>query len=244
MKKIDGGTVAVTILCIILGAMIGIQFKTVKNQSIINENQRVSELSTQLNSALSENENLKTTLNESQKKITEYEQYIVNDSGDFKAVLEEIDRLEMFAGITSLMGRGITVTINDSKKAGQGQNGVMSDAFLIHAEDILSILNELNVAGAEAVSINGERLIASSAIRCAGSVINVNDVKIAAPFIISAIGDPDILEAALNFPGGVADTLRPWGIELEIRKLDKVSIPAYKKVLSFNEAVPLETEVE
>ena len=242
MKKIDGGMIAVTILCVFLGTMIGFQFKTVKSQSLISENQRVSELSTQLTATVSENENLKTLLDESQRKINEYEQYIVNDSDDFKAVLDEIDRLKMFAGVTTLTGRGITVTINDSQKAGQGQDGVASDAFLIHAEDILSILNELNVAGAEAISINGERLVASSAIRCSGSVINVNDVKIAAPFVISAIGDTDVLEAALNFPGGVADTLRPWGIELSIRKLDKVSIPPYKKSLIFNEAISVETE--
>ena len=106
----------------------------------------------------------------------------------------------------------------------------------MHAEDILSVVNELFSAGAEAVSINGQRFVANSSVRCAGSVVNVNGVKIAAPFVISAIGDPDILEAALAFPGGVIDSLRPWGIELEIKKSDKIDIAPYSSTISFKEA--------
>ena len=112
----------------------------------------------------------------------------------------------------------------------------------MHAEDILSILNELNVAGAEAIAINGQRIVSTSAVRCAGSVVNVNDVKIAAPFVITAIGDPDILEAALVFPGGVVDSLKPWGIEILIKKLETVEIPAYQQQFVFKEAKNVSTE--
>ena len=101
--------------------------------------------------------------------------------------------------------------------------------------DLLSILNELNVAGAEAISINGERLVSQSAIRCSGSVVTVNDTKVAAPFVITAIGDPDLLEAALVFPGGVVDTLKPWGIEITIVKSNNLEVPAYRQMVEFTE---------
>ena len=157
-------------------------------------------------------------------------------------IVEENNKLRMFAGLTDVSGRGVSVTINDSPKAGQSGDGVSSDAFLVHAEDILSILNELNVAGAEAIAINGQRIVSTSAVRCAGSVVNVNDVKIAAPFVITAIGDPDILEAALVFPGGVVDSLKPWGIEILIKKLETVEIPAYQQQFVFKEAKNVSTE--
>ena len=206
MKKIDGGIIAVTILCVFLGAIIGIQLKTVKIYASKTDNQRVSELSAQLSALKTENDNLSIMFQESQIKIEEYEKYLLDEDTDIGLVLEENTRLKMRSGLTNLAGRGVTITITDSKKAAQNPDSVNSDAFLVHAEDILSILNELNASGAEAISINGQRVLANSSVRCAGSVINIDDVKIAAPFIITAIGDPDVLEAALVFPGGVADS--------------------------------------
>jgi Uncharacterized protein conserved in bacteria len=238
VNKIDHGIVSVTILCIILGTIIGIQFKTVRSQITAYDIQRVSELSVKLNSAIAENDSLTKRIQENEKKITEYESYLAQDDKELKSILDESSEFKMLAGLTDVEGRGITITINDSPKAGQQNDGISTDAFLVHAEDILSILNELNVAGAEAVCINGQRIISTSAVRCAGSVVNVNDVKIAAPFVISAIGDPEIMEAALIFPGGVLDALKPWGIETTIKKLELVKVPASKQQIDFKEAKP------
>ncbi|MDD3570689.1 MAG: DUF881 domain-containing protein [Lachnospiraceae bacterium] len=242
MKKIDHGIVSVTILCIFLGTIIGIQFKTVKKQATAYDIQRVSELSIKLNSATSENESLLERIKEKDKKIAEYESYMAEESKEVKTILDESSNLKMLAGLTAVSGRGISVAINDSPKAGQQNEGISTDAFLVHAEDILSILNELNVAGAEAVCINGQRIISTSAVRCAGSVVNINDVKIAAPFVITAIGDPDILEASLMFPGGVVDALKPWGIEIIIKKMELVEIPAFEQQFEFKEAKPSKAE--
>lgn len=242
MKKIDHGIVSVTILCIFLGTMIGIQFKTVKKQATAYDIQRVSELSIKLNSAISENESLTERIKEKDEKIAEYESYLAEESKEVKSILDESSKLKMLAGLTDVSGRGISVTIKDSPKAGHQNEGISTDAFLVHAEDILSILNELNVAGAEAVCINGQRIISTSAVRCAGSVVNINDVKIAAPFVITAIGDPDILEAALIFPGGVVDALKPWGIEIIIKRMELVEIPAFEQQFDFKEAKPAKAE--
>ncbi|MGL4791667.1 MAG: DUF881 domain-containing protein, partial [Anaerotignaceae bacterium] len=228
--------ISVTLLCVILGGIIGIQFKTVKTQADTSDIERVSEISQKLNNALSENESLKEKIKENEKKVEEYEKYISEENGSVNIVIEENNYLKMRTGMVALEGRGITVTVDDSKKAGQANSGGSTSNFLVHAEDMLTIINELNVGGAEAISINGQRLISTSAIRCAGSVVNVNDVKIAAPFVISAIGDPDILEAALIFPGGVVDSLKIWSIEVTIKKLEKVQVPAYNQSISFKEA--------
>ena len=239
MKEKFYATIPVTVLCVLLGLMIGVQYNTVRQQQQTADSaslQRVSELTTKLTTLQAENEALQTQLETQSQQMKEFEAALVADDSDFEALTKENERLKMIAGMTAVQGRGVSVTINDSKTSDEAASSANPDAFLVHAEDILSIINELNVAGAEAISINGQRIISQSAIRCAGSVVNVNDVKIAAPFVITAIGDPELLEAALVFPGGVVDTLRPWGIEIIIMKLDTLEIPAYNQVREFREA--------
>ncbi len=245
MKKINHATISMTAICIILGFIIGIQVKTVKRQISAADIQRVNELSVELKKTNEEKEALTEKLSESEKKIREYEDAISDESESVKLLRGELDSARMLAGMTELAGRGVTVTLNDSSKQSQvsGEN-IDANAFLVHAEDILSVINELNVAGAEAISINGQRIVSSSSVRCAGSVVNINGVKIAAPFVITAIGDPDVMESALRFPGGVVDSLAPWGIEVSIKKSDSVTVASYTQAVKFNEAAPVKKEAE
>lgn len=230
--------IAITGVCILLGTMIGIQYNTVKKQASAIEVQRVTELSNALKKMQDEKEKLSRQLVEDEKKLRDYEDLLSNEGDAVQTLKKELDEVRNYAGMTKLQGKGIEVILKDSSAANQVGGDI--NAYLVHAEDILSILNELNVAGAEAISINGQRIISSSSIRCAGSVVNVNGVKIAAPFTISAIGDGEILEAALLFPGGVVDSLSPWGIEITIKKQDNIVIPAYTLPRQMTEASPVE----
>jgi len=241
LKRKHSGKGFITFICILLGIIIGIQAKSVKLQKSVYSIDRVSELSSQLTSLQNENDSLKEQLHSSMNKVAEYEKLMAEGNSSLQAVMKSMEELRMEAGRTAVSGRGVTITLNDSKKA-LTTDGVEQNAFLVHAEDILSVVNELFSAGAEAVSINGQRFVANSSVRCAGSVVNVNGVRIAAPFVISAIGDPEILEAALVFPGGVVDSLRPWGIELEIKKSEKINIAPYSSTIQFKEANVAEVE--
>ncbi len=131
-----------------------------------------------------------------------------------------------------ITGGGIAVTMNDSSAQKSGNK----NAYIVHAEDILAVLNELNSAGAKAVSINGQRIVGTSAVACAGSIVTVNGVRVAAPFEILAVGDAEVLQAALKFPGGVVDSLSPWGIEINIRKESILTVPAYTQTALWREA--------
>ena len=131
-------------------------------------------------------------------------------------------------------GEGIIVKLEDSSataKAGENPN-----LYLIHDDDLLKVINELRAAGAEAISINGQRLIGTSEIRCAGPTLSVNNVRSAPPFEIRAIGDSKSLESAIRMRGGVAETLKVWGIQLEVSTSQSVYIPAYKGTASHNYA--------
>ena len=215
-------SLALTAICVILGVIIGVQVNTVKQQRLTTENQRLSEASIALNQMQAERDALLKQNETLEKTLKEYQE------GNFGG---EMEQLLAFAGLTEVSGEGVTVTMNDSSGKGSGD----MNAYLVHAEDLLSVVNELYAAGAKAVSINGQRMVGGSAISCAGSIVMVNGVRVAAPFEIKAAGDPAVLESALRFPGGVIDSLAPWGIEISIRKESAITVPAYTQTALFKE---------
>ena len=100
------------------------------------------------------------------------------------------------------------------------------------------MINELRSAGAEAISLNGERLIATSEVRCTGAVVTVNGRRYAAPYIIFAIGDPTTLYNALTMRNGVVDILGQWQIDVEVTMSEKLLIPKYNGALELEYASP------
>ncbi len=150
---------------------------------------------------------------------------------------EELDRVRELAGMTTIEGPGVEVTLNDNPNVlppGQDPNN-----FVLHDEDVLSVLNELKAAGARAVAINDQRIISSTEVRCIGPTILLNkNQRLSPPFVISALGDPDTLTNSLKMINGVVDSLQLWGIQVDIKKVDKVKIPAYSGTLTYNYAKP------
>ena len=137
-----------------------------------------------------------------------------------------MDELKARAGETELEGKGIIFTLDDSKQAAKA--GENKNLYIIHDEDLLRVVNELRSAGAEAISLNGQRLIGSSEIRCVGPTVLVNERRLAAPFVISAIGNPQTLESSLKLRGGVIENFKFWGIKADVVQSDQVRVPAFK----------------
>jgi uncharacterized protein YlxW (UPF0749 family) len=159
---------------------------------------------------------------------------VVEGEKTAETIRAELAKVRMVAGLTTTEGSGVVVTLNDSKRqAGPGES---PELFLVHDNDILQVVNELFAAGAEAVSVNGQRMIATSEVRCSGPVISVNNVRIGPPYEIHAIGNPDALDSALHMRDGILDTLRAWGIEAKVQKLPAVQVPGYKGGLYFQYA--------
>ena len=102
----------------------------------------------------------------------------------------------------------------------------------------MTVVNELKAAGAEAISVNDQRIISTSAIRCVGPVIQVNYQKVATPIVIKAIGNAQYLESAMNIKNGIVDLLKGTaGIGITVSRESEVTIPKYDGVLSFRTAV-------
>lgn len=212
-------SIAMTAICILLGVIIGVQYNTVQKQRVSTENQRLSEAATAIKQLREERDALEQKNKSLEQAVKEYEQGILGTD----MMRREMEQLREFAGLTEVTGEGVAVTLNDSSAQKSGNK----NAYIVHAEDILTVVNELNGAGAKAVSVNGQRIVGTSAVACAGTIVTVNGVRVAAPFEILAVGDGEVLQAALKFPGGVVDSLSPWGIEINIRRESILTVPAY-----------------
>jgi uncharacterized protein YlxW (UPF0749 family) len=112
----------------------------------------------------------------------------------------------------------------DNPKAGPAP----IDLDLIHDGDLLKVVNELFASDAEGVSVNGQRIHAGSWIRCAGPTILVDSVKIAAPYVISAVGNPETLYNGFTFKGGVMSEIASTNPSMvQVVKEKSMRIPAY-----------------
>ena len=225
MDTYKQGHLSIAFVCMVLGFMLAMQFRIAMDQKASLPHQRMEELSARL----IDTEKERDALREQMASLREIRPAAEDAEG--KKLLED---LRLRSGMTPLEGPGVIVTIDDSKiksKAGDNQN-----LYIIHDDDLLKVINELRAAGAEAISVNGQRLVATSEIRCAGPTLSVNNVRSAPPYEIRAIGDGATLEGALKMRGGVMETLQVWGIQLEVRRTDKVAVPAYKGVAQFTYA--------
>ena len=106
------------------------------------------------------------------------------------------------------------------------------------------VINELKAAGAEAVSVNGQRITSNTEIRCVGPVIQINGIRLTAPFKISAIGSPSTLANSLKLRGGIVDTISSANIDVNIEMLTQIVVPKYEKVIEYRYATPTKEATE
>ena len=225
MFPVKQGQIAIAAVCVVLGIMLAVQFRTTQDIRASIPFQRVEDLSQRLSQTEKERDAL----------VKEVHQ--LRQTANHEIPSKEMEVLKMGAGVTAVQGPGVIVTIDDSKRPTKpGEN---PNLYLIHDDDILKVINELWAAGAEAVSINEQRLIASSEIRCAGPTLSVNNTRYSPPYDIRAIGEPQTLETALKMRGGVIETLQFWGIQVSVKKVEIAKVPAYKGAFRFDFATPV-----
>ncbi len=188
---------------------------------------------------------LENEIRQLRQKTTELENALATGTEQARVLNDSLQAAKMLAGLVEVEGPGIELVLRDSERrpAPGSTESLLVDLYIIHDYDLLRVVNELRQAGAEAIAINGQRLVANSAIRCTGPVIYVNDIKMASPFVIHAIGDPNTLLGALKTPGGVlTDIIQADPKMVQMRALDKVHIPAYTGSTQFRFAKSVPSE--
>ncbi|MBS3938071.1 MAG: DUF881 domain-containing protein [Peptococcaceae bacterium] len=223
--------IALTAVCILLGWLLALQIRSTGDFTAVVPDLRTSEMRVLLMDALRQKQELQQELDALRDELRAVETAATKGEGTLERLHRELENARLLAGITAVEGRGLTVTINDSKRSAQATEDPA--LFIVHDEDILKITNVLRASGAEAISINGQRLLATSEIHCAGPSVSINNVRIAAPFVITAIGDNVGLESALRMRGGVIEALGFFGLEIDVKRYDKVMVPGFTRPLRF-----------
>jgi uncharacterized protein YlxW (UPF0749 family) len=164
--------------------------------------------------------------------------------GAVEAEQERTDGLQQPAGFTALHGPGLTVTLNDALRPdGVAPRGSQPDDLLVHQQDVQAVVNALWAGGAEAMAVMGERLISTSAVICVGPVLLLHGRPYSPPYVITAIGDPDALRAALADSPGVQvfrEAVDAYGLGYQETVEEDVTVPGYDgtSTLRFGQVVP------
>lgn len=232
MKKYNITAIVMIALAVfIFSFIISAQLNTVGNTDIISKGMREAELLSELQKAKEEYEVLQENYEESQKIVEEYKTNASSNDTLISSMKSELENSKILAGLETVKGEGVVVTLEDSTDTTLSQ-----EAGLVHDTDLISVVSELKSAGAEAISINGQRVIAITAIRCVGPTIQVNSTKVASPFYIKAIGNAKYLESALNIKNGVVSSLKSYGIKVDIETDKSITIDKYDATLKFKYA--------
>ncbi|MFZ5596348.1 MAG: DUF881 domain-containing protein [Bacillota bacterium] len=216
--------ISISVVTIILGFMLAIQFRTTRyaDQSVPAD--RAQELVAEQSRLEKDNASLDREIEDLSYKL---EQARKGQSEAGLAVGDELKKAKLAAGLISVQGPGVEVVLENPSSP----NGKMLN--FIRDEDLLKITNELKGAGAEAISINGQRLISTSEIRLAGSFININLERTEPPYQILAVGNPEKLKSSLEISGGPVDYFRNLGIVVNIRTHSLLTVPGYGKSIQY-----------
>ena len=228
-------SIIIGIVCTILVAVILVQFKTVEETDITGiETAREEELQTLLSSMKTRYEEIKEKLTETNTKINEYKQTITSSKEASDLLQNELDQTNLLVGKTNVVGEGIIITLSNN------------ELKEIEASDLRTLVNELKLAGAEAISINDKRILNMSEIVDVGGRILINEERVTSPYIVKAIGDQTYLSSALSLKNsGFIDIYKTNEGTVEMRKERNISISAYnsnKKLMQFKYAKEVEEE--
>lgn len=219
------------IMCFALTSGICVQIKTVKNySSTVSQNYEENNLRAQVlkykekyDNLLRETERIDSELQKEIEKATE-------NNSELEYAKNEINEGNKIIGLTEVTGPGVVITVADSDI---DTNTVLNlNELLVHDKDILKIVNELKNAGAEAISINEQRVISTTSIICGGNIISINGERLGSPFEIKAIGSPEAL-ANLVRPGGCLNNLEERKVKATLKKSNNITVPKYSGVLNF-----------
>jgi uncharacterized protein YlxW (UPF0749 family) len=216
----------------------------VANQAVT-ESER-SALSVRYNTPLAEAANslqkdqndLKAQLAELRAKLDEIQKASAAQSGATADLSKQIEDLKTRSGLTALAGEGIVVTLDDARLPANAKD---LDRAICHNTDITDIINAGWQAGAEAIAVNGERIVGTSSVYCVGATIMVNGTLMSPPFQIAMIGSQAQLASYFGDPAVLADIKNrssAYGLIFGVSRQREVSVPAYTGSLGAHYAVP------
>ena len=215
-------TVTIGIACFALATVMTMQFKVVNETDITAiENMQEAELKTELANWKTKYDQINTQCEETASKLDEYKNDEKSNDESTKLVKDELDQTNTLLGLTDVHGEGIVITLKSGK-----------DIAAISSDDLMLIVNALKFAGAEAISINDQRImnttdIVNIAVSDGTSFIKVNGQRILEPYVMKVIGNQSHMESAVMGNGVKVEELQTLGHTITIEKDKDIKINKY-----------------
>ncbi len=239
-SKFRVSTLILMIFCI-LGFVLTLQFKNTKEDYSFVSLKTINDLDNSVKIEQEEIKNLQELIRQKKKNLIEYETAIQQEGSIKDVIKSEIQSMQVITGLYDLEGPGVIVRLKDSDR--ELYEWEDPNDLIIHDTDLLIIINDLKSAGAEVLSINGQRVINTSEIQCTGPTITINGYTYGQPFIIKAIGDPVTLDAAIKAPSSHSAFLREgFGIMVDSQVNPRVRISRFQGNMKMDYMTPREGE--
>ena len=224
MKGKISVVISIGFTALILTMVMFTQFKTVEYTDIVAiETMRETELRSELANWKEKYDEVQEKLNDTNSKIDEYKKQMSSKEDAQKLLEQELKESEKFVGYTDVQGQGIIITLKDN------------DFRNIERFDLISLINELKIAGAEAISINDERVVTNTDVALINnSIILVNSRRISGPYVIKAIGDKKYLESAITIKGGFLDEMKASEKDCEYTIENNILINSFNGIVKFD----------
>jgi uncharacterized protein YlxW (UPF0749 family) len=211
-------TITIGLVCFILTAVMFMQFKTVSQTDITAlENMQESDLRAEISSLKEENDEMQIQIESTIARIAEYNEKIATNQTAAGLLDQELLRANKLLGKEQVSGQGIIVSLTDNSER------------IITASDLIMLVNELKMAGAEAIAINEQRIIHKSYIAAINNgYISVNGNRQVSPYVVKVIGDPVYLESGLSAKQyGYIDAKKAEGMQVTLQRSDNIIIGSY-----------------
>ena len=144
----------------------------------------------------------------------------------------EIINNQRLLGLTEVSGQGFIIQLDENREINSNEVLNISE-YLVHEEDLLYIINELFNSGADAISINDQRIVSTTSVLCDGNIIRINGKMVGVPITIKAIGYSKRMEYALTRPGGYLQKMADDGVKVTVQSSEEITIPKYDGVYNY-----------
>lgn len=199
-------SIILLVVGIAIGAFIVVQIRSAekipRTTDPVKPNLRLSETVDEMRAEQNE---LKNRISVLRADVKQKEETLENRKSTSKDLAQNLNEYKNYVGLTNVKGQGVEVTLNDGEYSGTNDRNDFKNDAILHSTDILDVVNLLWASGAEAISINGERIVLSTSINCIVNTILVNESHVGTPIIIKAIGNSQKLENALKRRANISD---------------------------------------
>lgn len=237
--------VSLSLILLLAGIAAGIWVRAWAINSQINANSETQNLVDIINQLEAETQELERNIESIRTELAG--QGIATAPGDdyYARLQQELADSRFLSGQTAVKGSGIVITLNDNNAGAEAAKqadpaNYYPENYIIHDANLRYLLNDIAYM-AEAVAINGQRIVDTSDIRCVGTVIMINSTRVAPPYDITLIGSPALLEAAVQDSSQYI-YLHNRNMTVKIARSDDLEIPAYTGTTSSKYAQPVEAE--